>query len=547
MVMHPICLSNQANWEKFRLSYHGGTEFINKYLKKMSTRETQEDFNTRLETSYCPAFAKAAINDIKNAIFQRIADVRRLGGSSTYQDAILGRRGGVDLTGQTMDSFVGADLLPELLPMGRVGVYVDMPEILGPTVSDTVGKTPYIYLYRTEAIRSWSYNESKVLQTLLLEDLQYDCDDITGLVSTSSKRYRYYKKEADHISVRIYDSVGKIDPKVEPDYRLNLKQIPFVMFELPTALMQDVADYQIALLNIESSDIAYILKSNYPFYTEQYDKRLDASHLKPTDGESDETITTGSATGRKYGKDLDRPGFIHPSSEPLTVSMQKAQQLKKDIKHLVNLGVSDYSTAMSSAESKGYDSQSLEAGLSFIGLILARGENKIADIWADYEKNSPAEIHYPASYSLKTDANRQEEADKLSKMSNKVNSSTYRKEISKQIARTLFNGKVADDTLIEILKEIDNSRTTNADPKTITSDLKDGLVSPELASDARGYPKGEVAKAKAAHEEKLRLIAISQAPGMGAARGINETQADQPSSAEEKEERPSRAEGALNE
>jgi hypothetical protein len=50
--------------------------------------------------------------------------------------------------------------------------------------------------------------------------------------------------------------------------------------------MEDIADYQIALMNLESSDINYMLKSNFPFYVEQYDPRAEMNFGRPAPDQS---------------------------------------------------------------------------------------------------------------------------------------------------------------------------------------------------------------------------------------------------------------------
>ena len=209
---------------------------------------------------------------------------------------------------------------------------------------------------------------------------------------------------------------------------LNITKIPFVLLEISDSLLSDVADYQISLLNLASSDINYALKSNYPFYVEQYDWKADAPYMKPAvPGVTATTQTTwdpatltslvtqekvkeikvGSATGRRYPIGTERPGFIHPSSEPLAISMQKQEQLKTEIRQLVHLAISTLSSTRQSAESMGLDNQGLEAGLSYVGLELQHAERKIAEYWAMYEGGGDAaSINYPTQYSILSDSDR---------------------------------------------------------------------------------------------------------------------------------------------
>ena len=54
------------------------------------------DFNDRLEMTPIPAFARLAINDVRNSIFQRMRNITRRGGSASYQSAVAGLNLGVD-------------------------------------------------------------------------------------------------------------------------------------------------------------------------------------------------------------------------------------------------------------------------------------------------------------------------------------------------------------------------------------------------------------------------------------------------------------------
>jgi len=74
---HPGYLSGMTDWRKWRLTYDGGDEFRQIYLEKFSGREDQLEFNARQQVTPVPRFAGAAINDIRNAIYQRMRDITR--------------------------------------------------------------------------------------------------------------------------------------------------------------------------------------------------------------------------------------------------------------------------------------------------------------------------------------------------------------------------------------------------------------------------------------------------------------------------------------
>jgi hypothetical protein len=547
---HPDYVTDSINWEKYRLSYEGGRDFVEKYLKQYTSREDSADFTLRKSITYCPAHAKAAIMEIKNSIFERMSDVLRIGGPQSYQEAINGVEGGVDFTGRNMTSFVGAEVLPELLVMRRVGVFVDKAPVKEVrTKAEDKGIRPYLYVYKAEDILSWAYNSKNELVSVLLRSNETVIDPITGLATGVEEKLRLLRLVDGVVTVTMMDKDGKLGEATV----LKLKQIPFVMFEMTESLMCDIADYQIALLNLESSDLAYLLKSNFPFYTEQTNQLSDMANLarqgqvtldadgKPIVAVADgaQSVSIGATTGRRYPKGTERPGFIHPSPEPMEVSMAKQTDMKSAIRQLVQLALSNLAPQRASGESKQMDQQGLEAGLAYIGLVLETGENKIAKIWAEYEGEDPALVAYPDQYSLLSDADRLTLAKELATHLPKVPSLTAQKAIAKKIAFLIIGRGITLKQEQDIIKEIDDAEIIAIDPEVLRLDIEAGLVGLELASSARLYPKGQVAIAKKEHIARLAAIAIAQAPGGGAgsdaARGIP-TGAQDKSGKEEKDD-----------
>lgn len=551
--LHPDYIANLLDWEKWRLVYESGDAYVEKYVRKFSRLEDEKDFRDRKMFTPTPNFAKGAVNEVKNAIFQRIADVKRVGGPVTYQKACIGEIGGVDRSGATMNWFLGHYVLPELLTMRKVGVYIDMPKIGGSVLSKG-DKHPYLYIYTAESILNWDYDSQGQLVQLLLRDNIYERDEITGLPIALSHRYRYYHIDKGKVVVEFYnmDDEREGEPLV-----LGINEIPLQIIEITDSLLRDVANHQIALLNAESSDMNFIMKSNYPFYTEQVDDRANNQLIKAAQRayrdeegnivthEEEEAVKTGNTQGRRYGKGLDRPAFIAPPTDPLMASMQKQRALKEDIRVLTHLALSNIQSKMASAESKGFDNQGLEAGLSYIGLELANAEHGIGRIWAKYEGETeyPA-INYPRRWSLKSEEERRAEVKELKEIREEVPSLIFKKEISKEIARAILTGKVSDERIEEIEKEIEEAKVVTCTPDVIIRDHEAGLISDETASLARGYSKGEVEQAKKDHAERLARIQAAQTPRSDpAARGVRDLSLDPQASSKEKRGKRKRGEG----
>lgn len=511
--LHPQYGKKVTSWEKWRYVVGSSEEFINRYLKLYSNRETIDDYNARRLMSPNPAYAKSCLIEIRNSIYGCLRDIKRIGGPQGYQYAM---QQDVDMSEASMNYFIGVHVLYELLAMAKVGVYVDRPAIDIVTKADAVKARPYIYMYKAEQIRSWTY-EGKVLTSVLLEDMAPKIDEKTGLTIGEEKRYRHIYLDDGVVAVDTYDSSKLIDSKT-----LTIGVIPFAIAEISDSLLEDTADYQIALLNIESSDINYVIRSNFPFYTEQY--APTAKHFTDTgddDAQGDENIKVGAASGRRYAKGMERPGFIHPSSEPILASMQKSDSLKQTMRHLMQLTIASLKPVRESAESKQQDNRGLSAGLSYIGMELQRLENQIAEIWAAYDNVEPAYVVYPEIYDIRSPEERLSEADKYTKIID-VPSLSYKKHICKKIIRALCENDAPNDLLISMLDEIDSAPAICLSSEDLRQDTTLGLVDQETASKIRTYPAGSVEKAKAEQVERLAKIAIAQTEGAAAARGVGD-------------------------
>jgi hypothetical protein len=536
--IHPEYLERTPEWQKFRSIMKGGDSFIEEYVEKFSDSESDSDFERRKGITPVAGFAKAAVIDIQNSIFQRLWAIRRKGGAKSWQAAVKGQLGGVNLQGATMNHFMGTEILPELLGMGKVGIYVDNIATDGKrTLLEAKHDHPYIYSFVAEDIRNWQFfhvgNELK-LKNLLLRVRSEHIDDQFFLADAYVEEFRnFWVDEAGNVNFKFYDYNGML----YLEGTLDMPEIPFVLLELQASLLEDIANHQIALTNMESADVAYSLRSNVPFYTEQYDPNTelaknwsneDSDGNADGDGDNTKAIKIGSTSGRRYPKNTDRPEFINPSSEPLEISIAKQRELKGDIRSLVNLALSSTRPRFASAESKELDDRGLESGLSAVGLVLENAERKIGELWATYENvDEQVTVSYPERYSLRSDEERRKDANQLAESAKAVSSPTFRRVIQKEIAEILLEGKVSDEELDQVMQEIEESKYPTSDPEQIRNDVEMGLLSRKSGSIARGYPEGEAEAARKEKEEMELLRMRAQTKGFGsnnpAARGLDDS------------------------
>jgi hypothetical protein len=559
-VFHPDFTLGIDEWTKWRLAYEGGRNFVNTYLVPLSARETPADLAARKKIAYVPKFATAALNEIKDSIHQRMSEVVRAGGPTSYQKACEGQLGGVDMCGNSMNTFMGTEVLREMLVMKRVGVLIDAPRYNGRTLLDKGDNHPYLSLYHTECIQSWNWryeNNVKYLSSILLNEQYNDVNDY-DLPSGRKMRYRLMQKTDKGVLVKFFEPVydetkGTTTYPQSDEVLLDLPKIPFVIFNIPISLMQDVADYQIALMNQESSDIAFILKSNYPFFYEFYDPKSEGTNYKPpgvpnSTGTAQEAtaknieVQTGASQGRRYPKGVEVPGFTNPNPETLVVSMKKGEQLKDDIYRLVNLNLHN---AARSAESKRESQRTLESQLSFLGFVLQRGETEIGEIWSHFEGSTDyPTINYPENYSLKTAEERQEEADNLSKAKNDTPSVTYKRAIARKIAQLRIGADVSIKEWEKIEKELESAECFISDVDQLVALHEAGLIDDKTAAVAAGLDEKVVEQARKDRAERIKLTLEAQGgieAVAGAARGAPEFGGK--TGAEEKDGKPKRGEG----
>lgn len=537
-----------TDYVKFRLTYAGGRQFIDTYLEQFDTREDKKDFCRRKKLAHNPGFAAQALDEIIAGIAQRSPEIVRSGGSASYTRAIQGYDGGVDLQNSTMDSFITSNVLPELLSMGRCGVYVDMPKFNPEsTIAEyAVQPHPYLYYYRACDILNWHQQfdprSSEILVTsVLLRETNWTTDKY-GLPQQPTDLFRLVQKVDGGVLVTFIEQYVDIQDgdkkkeRVTEQYLLPLKRVPFVFYDIGKSLFTDVADYQIGLLNLASADLNYAINSNFPFYVEGYDPKTEALFNKqgpqtgfdadgnalektPASGDTAPEIVVGTMHGRRYPFEAPPPQFIHPSAEPLTVSMKKQQEMKEDIRRLLNLAVTQVQPTRKSGIAAQQDQQNgLESGLAAIGIELEGAEREIAVIWADYEKQDitrTVAISYPDSYSVKTEDDRMAEAKALQEVQGAAPSTTYQKEIAKRVVKSLLDGKVNSTTIDKINKEIDKAKYITGDFKAIASDFELGIVDPETAAEARGYDPALVKKAQEARVQRMAETAIAQSQGGG--------------------------------
>ena len=212
----------------------------------------------------------------------------------------------------------------------------------------------------------------------------------------------------------------------------------------------------------------------------------------------------------------DRPGFISPPTAPLEASMKLQEKLEDDIRKLINLAVSNKSGSRTeSAEAKKLSSQGLEAGLSYIGMVLQQAEQAVARYWAMYEnakRPEVAKIRYPSRYILKEDSERLKETEQLLDLKDRMPGTKTKKTLNKLALEALLAGRASVDAVNELRAEVDAAGYTTSELEDILESQKAGLVDDKTAAEALGFNPDNVEQARKDNEKRLELIQKAQTP-----------------------------------
>jgi hypothetical protein len=338
-----------------------------------------------------------------------------------------------------------------------------------------------------------------------------------------TKRYRYFWYDSfGRVNCQIYDESGS---PVGAPIQMDIYEIPFHMLSISSSLMTEVADYQIALMNMASSDVQFSRMANYPLYVEKYNMMAEISLMNrqvqtETDTNGVTTMTQsagrierlgGHTVGRRFPQGVDSPEYISPDTTSLNASMSKQEQMKAEIRTLLFLTLGNLQSNKQSADAKNVDLSQEENGLSYIGSELSIAENKICAYWHNYENNkNKFTVKYPQTYDIKTLDERIDEASKIIKLVKEVPSQTCRRELLKTVA-SILRGRTPEDTMEKIYREIDTIDVV-VNPDQLAIDIENRLVSHELASKISGYPKGETEKADEDAVEHAAAIIEAQTP-----------------------------------
>jgi len=515
-VRSPAYVADSSQWATWREALNAGPSYIRNQLQKLP----EEDYPTYLEREKLtphPAYIKACLREILTGIFTQMGSVIRRNGPKTFQTALTGN---IDGAGTSLNYFLVMDVLRELLTMKRVAICVDRavlpPE---PTVADAIVNPPYLYIIEAENILAWHTPAGASIPTeVLIKDINPKYFAGTSLRIGGEVQYRYLRKmPGSGVAVTYYDEKGNEQFQAV----LDLQEVPIIILETDDSIIQDVIGHQAAILNLMSSTIAYAIGANMSVYTEQSDMAtLMASLRAPVLEEGDEPteaaskLKIGKNYGRRYSQNSDRPDFISPDTENIPKMLELYDKIRDDIRRLMLLALQNVSVrGLMSVTALTQSQASTNHGLAVLAVLLEKAERGVAQIWADFEKESDDYIvKYPNDFQMMSVQERLEHIEKLSKMQEVVPSATYRRIIANQITSLVLNQQLSADLRKQIEQEIQDAPSLVVRPADVPKLTEEGVLPREYASKLLNLPADTAEKANKEHAERLARIAQAQVP-----------------------------------
>lgn len=496
---------------KCRLAVSHNRDYVTKYLKYFSERETYSAFELRRDITPNPPDLRIGLSQLLYSIRARMGDVSRTSNLSEYIDAANGVNRGVDGHGSTMVSFMSNAVLPELLVAKRVGIFVNREEV--PTTLTKKAPWPYLTVVPTEDIYNLSYDSNNELNGVILRTTVMKEED--GFPVSTSYVIDKFKLEDNKLTHTQYTPEGATIKTVESD----MDALPFALLSIEESPVEDALDLHDSLLQLSSTDFIFLFKSNHPIYVEQYSVKNEMQKRqqerfqekgRTDDSEQANTqIDVGAVTGRRYGENLDAPSFISPSVDHLQASEMKQEKIAKQIERMLTIESFNKGYKSASMESKREDKEPLIGNIQRLFDVLEKGEKDIAHAWHSYY-NVPSvfTVEYPSTFDLRSEEARLASAETKLKLRDDVPSRDLKDTLSIEAVKDLLpTASLAD--IRKISAQI-KSAQLNVSMSSLVRLIAENAIHPEHAITALGLDPIEAKRVIDFTREKLEFIRATQ-------------------------------------
>ena len=432
-------------------AYKGGNSFVSSYLETHRL-ENSTDFGKRKASAYYLNFCRSIPNIYADHIFKN--PITR----PIFSPELL-----ANVDGRGMDAQGFATKISVLSSIyGQVHVLVDKPiGEDGITLADA--SLPYATIYAPQNLLDWARHPitGKLMWALLYEPIYNEIDPLMprGIVD----RYRLLTPE----SWSVYENVEETAVLVDSgEWALGV--VPLV-----TCFNKEIDDDMIgesALVDIAPTNRAIM---NWCSCIDEQIKRQTFSQLiMPEDEDSESVKTVGSSSIFTFPANATHaPAFISPDAAQISVIWDMVGNHIAEIYRMATLEKSGSSALVpQSGIAKAYDFIDTNGALVSKASQMESFETELYNMFALWMGKGDVEpVNYQKDFDvIALDAEIRNSLDLIAENFSTKYSSVLKKRL---VRRTASN--IAEETLIEIDKEIDESSIVNINAEGFTADEAD--------------------------------------------------------------------------
>ena len=434
---NPTYNSYKDYWRYLFESYIGGEEYRNAGHLVKYQNESSREYRARLETTPMQNHCQSVIS-VYNSFLFRSPPVREFGGLEGTP-ALQNFLKDADMDGRNFNTFM-KDVSTISSIFGAAWVIVSKPNVGAATLGAEIeqGVRPYVNVLSPQVVLDWSY-QRLVNGKYVLDRLKY-IEDANGEIVTIKEW------NAETITTTVVDKENDrmVDRMVEPN---GLGMIPVVIVYNKRSIIRgigvsdigDIADAQKFIYNAMSEIDQSIRLDSHPSLV-----KTENTHAGVGAGaiiHMDESLDPGL-----------KPYILDHAGASVDKILATIDQTVGSIDKMANTGAVRATSATSmSGVAMETEFQLLNARLSEKGDNLELAEEYIWQLFAAYQGTQwDGMVEYPNSFNLRDAANDLELYLKASTTSAGEN---FRKQLHKQIARTVIEDELALD---EIIQEIES-------------------------------------------------------------------------------------------
>ena len=465
MQTHTAWAENVETWQFYIDSYLGGKNFRDgKYLTNYMM-ESQEDYESRLDSTPYDNHVKAIVNIFNSFLFRE--EPERMMGSLQNDPGLQDFMKDCDLDGRSF-SAVMRDISTYANVYGNTWVILDKPTTNAYTRAEELnqGIRPYISIITPENVLDWRYERalSGYYELIYLKVYEGHHDGIDVM--------RIYRPD----TVEVWE-MGPNDPVMKMELPNPLGRIPAVCVYgqrspirgVGVSLVGDVASMARAIYN-ELSEIEQVGRlTNHPSLVKTASTQAGA----------------GAGSIIQMPEDLDpqlKPYLLQPTGSSLDGFLKSLDQKIQAIDRMAHMGgIRSIETRRLSGLALATEFQLLNASLAALADNLEHAEEQIWRLYAQWQGQIwDGEIKYPDSFNIQ---------DKYNDMNmlKLAKDAGPRSDIVNQVIEEQMLKLLVDEDEYEEYKSMVDVTVTE-----VTANPPAAAASEEDSQEERTYPDGEV-------------------------------------------------------